>query len=523
MMYKSAQEAGWADSAIKKVLVLGGGSAGFLAAITLKMRIPHLDVTVLRSKELGIIGVGEGTTNTVPFHLHDYLKLPPRPFYEVAQPTWKLGIRFEWGTRPHFNYVFGLELDTRYKGLTKGTGHYCDEAPYEYVGYPSSLMTHEKVFYRTADGPRFNPDEMALHIENEQFVAWLEGQARASGVNIIDDTVVEVPQNERGIAGLKLVSGPTITADLYVDSSGFVSLLLGKTLKEPFVSFKHALFCDKAVVGGWARTDEPIKPYTTAETMQCGWAWRIDHEHRINRGYVYCSSFISDEEAEREFRSKNPKIVKTRIVKFISGCYQRGWVKNVVGIGNAYGFVEPLEATSLATICLQAASVTETLSSSKGMVSEVLKELHNKRSWRIWDSNRDFLAVHYKFNRRFDNPFWRECWEKTDIGAGQELVEYFQENGPSGLWRVPLFQKEEYRSYGMEGYFAMLVGMQVPYHRTYEPDAREREVWSNLQMELKQAAMNAYSVKEALEHVRNPEFEWPKELYNRPQGIGLRR
>ncbi|HEV8604496.1 MAG TPA: tryptophan 7-halogenase [Tepidisphaeraceae bacterium] len=508
---------------IQKVLVLGGGSAGFLAAITLKIKLPHLEVTVLRSKDLGIIGVGEGTTNTVPFHLFDYLKLPLKGFYEIAQPTWKLGIRFEWGTRPHFNYVFGLELDTRHKGLAKGTGHYCDVAPYEYVGYPSSLMTNNKVFYRTPNGPRLNPDEMALHIENELLVAWLEGQARSCGVKIMDDTVIEVLQDEGGITALKLVSGQTATADMFVDSSGFVSLLLGKTLKEPFVSFKHALFCDKAVIGGWARTDEPIKPYTTAETMQCGWAWQIEHEHRINRGYVDCSSFISDEEAEREFRSKNPKVEKTRIVKFISGCYQRGWVKNVVGIGNAYGFVEPLEATSLATICLQASMLTETLNSSKGMVSELAKELYNKRGSRAWDSNRDFLGVHYKFNRRFDNPFWRECREKTDIGAGQELVEYFQENGPSGLWRVPLFQNEEYRNYGMEGYFAMLVGMQVPYQRTYEPEPREREIWQKVQMDLKQAAMNAYSVKEALDMVRQPDFEWPGELYNRPQGIGLRR
>jgi tryptophan halogenase len=509
---------------IQKILVLGGGSAGFLAAITLKIKLPHLDVTVLRSKDLGIIGVGEGTTNTIPFHLFDYLKLSPKTFYEIAQPTWKLGIRFEWGTRPHFNYVFGLELDTRYKGLVKGTGHYCDDSPYEYVGYPSALMTNNKVFYRGPNGqPRLNADEIALHIENEQFVSWLEGQARACGVNIIDDTVIEVLQDDHGITGLKLVSGPTATADLFVDSSGFVSLLLGKTFKEPFVSFKHALFCDKAVVGGWMRTDEPIKPYTTAETMQCGWAWQIEHENRINRGYVYSSAFISDEEAEREFRARNPKVEKTRIVKFISGCYQRGWVKNVVAIGNAYGFVEPLEATSLATICLQAATLTETLISSHCMVSALGKELYNKRGWRVWDSNRDFLGVHYKFNRRFDNPFWRECWEKTDIGAGQELVEYFQENGPSGLWRVPLFQNSEYRNYGMEGYFAMMVGMQVPYKRTYEPEPRELELWKKVQMELKQAAMSAYSVKEALEIVRQPDFQWPKELYNRPQGIGLRR
>src|SRR3954463_14377474 len=121
MELKFTQENTWKDSPIQKVLVLGGGSAGFLSAITLKVKIPQLEVTVLRSKELGIIGVGEGTTNTVPYHLHSYLKLDPKRFYAIAKPMWKLGIRFEWGTRPYFNYVFGLELDCRYKGLSKGT------------------------------------------------------------------------------------------------------------------------------------------------------------------------------------------------------------------------------------------------------------------------------------------------------------------------------------------------------------------------------------------------------------------
>ena len=111
-----------ANPCIKEVLVLGGGSAGFLSAITLKVKLPHLKVTVLRSKELGIIGVGEGTTTTVPYHLHEFLKLPVKSFYQITQPTWKLGIRFIWGTRPYFNFIFGPEMDARHKGMRKGAG-----------------------------------------------------------------------------------------------------------------------------------------------------------------------------------------------------------------------------------------------------------------------------------------------------------------------------------------------------------------------------------------------------------------
>src|SRR5207245_3035829 len=142
------------------------------------------------------------------------------------------------------------------------------------------------------------------------------------GIAIHDDLVSEVKQDEAGVAGLVLKSGGTLAADLYIDCSGFGSLLLGKTLHEPYQSFAPTLFCDRAIWGGWQRTDEPIRPYTTAEAMDAGWCWRIDHEFLINRGYVYSSAFLSDEEAEREFRAKNPKVETTRPVKFVSGRYE---------------------------------------------------------------------------------------------------------------------------------------------------------------------------------------------------------
>src|SRR5205814_5969658 len=145
--------------------------------------------------------------------------------------------------------------------------------------------------------------------------------------------------------GRRLESGAVLDADLFVDASGFRAQLLGKTLKEPFYSYKDSLFCDKAVVGGWKREAEPIKPYTTAETMDAGWCWQIEHEHHINRGYVYSSSFISDEAALAEFLRKNPKVaIQPRVVRFRTGRYQRTWIGNVVAVGNATGFVEPLEA-----------------------------------------------------------------------------------------------------------------------------------------------------------------------------------
>src|SRR5258705_11821873 len=172
---------------------------------------------------------------------------------------------------------------------------------------------------------------------------------------------------------------------------------------------------------------------------------------------------------------------------------------------------------------MQSQILVESLRSCHGHVSECMRELFNARGMRMWDSVRDFLAVHYKFNTRVDNAFWRECWEKTDIGAAEEIVEYCKENGPSGLWRVPLFQSTEYKNYGMEGYFAMLVGMKVPYRKTYEPTPSERQHWIQIQQHLKAATNQAYSTEEALQLVRSPGWEWPKDVFQWPQGIGLRR
>src|SRR5204863_2733497 len=191
--------------------------------------------------------------------------------------------------------------------------------------------------------------------------------------------------------------GATASADLFIDCSGFYSLLLGKAFAEPYTSFRNALFCDRAVVGGWDRTDEPIKPYTTAETMESGWCWQIEHEHKIIRGYVYSSAFISDEDAEREIRAKNPKIGKTRIIRFVTGRYARGWVKNVVGIGNATGFVEPLEATALGMIAVQSQQLADTLSDSDLRPTPTQVANYNAYHAENWDTIRGFIALHYKF------------------------------------------------------------------------------------------------------------------------------
>ena len=501
--------------AIRSILVLGGGSAGFLAAITLKTRIPSLQVTVLKSPDIGIIGVGEGTTVAVPQHLHGYLGIDLREFHARAEPLWKLGIRFYWGSRPFFDFPFSHQLDTQYSSLSRSTGYYCTDPDWSYVGLQTGLMSHNAAFHRQSNGfpalSREVTNDLAYHIENEKFVGWCDGHARGLGVEIIDGTVADVRRDETGIAALVLESRRELSAHLYVDSSGFYSRLLGKEMAEPFLSFKSTLLCDRAVVGGWAREDEQIKPYTVAETMDAGWCWQIDHENRINRGYVYSSSFISDDAAEREFRVKNPKVPATRIVKFVSGRYERAWVENVVGIGNSAGFVEPLEATSLSAICTQCKVLAESLIDSNLLPGPAYRHQFNVRNALSWDMIRQFLGVHYRFNTRLETPFWRECREKVDIYAASEIVEFYREAGPSVLFRTNLLEAVD--PFGMEGYLSMLVGQQVPYRNVPPVAEREWSTWANIRRVIAEKSRAGVTVAEVLQLIRDPRWQWPVGLY----------
>lgn len=490
---------------VKNVIILGGGSAGFLAAIALKSKLAGLSVEVIRSKEIGIIGVGEGSTPPMTRFLHEYIGVGLKKFFEVAQPSWKLGLKFIWGSRPFFHYPFGVHLEGTPASLSKPAGFYCEEEMTDETLF-SAMMSRDRAVPRSpSGGPSFDSN-LAYHFENEKLVGYLESYALAIGVTIREDSVQEVQQDEGGISGLKLASGNFAIADLYVDCSGFASLLLGKTLGEPFISYKQTLFCERAIVGGWERTDEPIKPYTTCETMDAGWCWQIEHFGRINRGYVYAPDFISDDAALQEFTQKNPKLSATRVVRFVSGRYRNAWVKNVVAIGNAAGFVEPLEASSLGVICARSRLLTNMLANCEREVRGSQVELFNRENAANWDSIRDFLAVHYRFNTRLDTPFWQHCRQHTDLAGATPILEYFQANGPDPFWAAALFSPFE--AFGVAAYFALLVGQRVPYRCAGEMSEREMNAWDARRRHFRDQAMKAMTVKEAMEMIRSPKWKW---------------
>jgi tryptophan halogenase len=462
---------------IRSVLVLGGGSAGLLAGLTLKRKLPELEVEVVFSSRIGVIGVGEGTVPYVPHHLHVYLGFDEHEVFTALQPVFKLGVRFQWGKRPHFDYTFsGRQHSWRTPELPRNNGFYGFEDP-SAMDLPSALMDRGKALPRRPDGlPDLPPagSNLAWHLENRLFVNWLETACRRQGVRFTDAEVAGVETGEQGIAAIRLNDGSERRADFYIDSSGFASELLGKALGEPFVDFSSSLFCDRAVAGGWERADEPVLPYTLSETMEAGWCWRIDHPDRIHRGYVYSSAHSTDEQAVEAYRQVAPKAADPRIVRFRSGHHRRGWIGNVAGVGNAAGFVEPLEATALMVICLQCRWLADGWIDSERRPNESMRDLFNAMNVRLWSQIRDFLAVHYRFNDRLDNGFWRRCREEIPLHELEALATFYRENGPSAINTGHLLPGDPF---GIEGYLAMLVGLKVPHQRSYVASPPEMNHW----------------------------------------------
>ena len=493
---------------IQNVLILGAGSAGLLAAIAIKRKLPALTVTVVRSSDIGVIGVGEGTTPALPKHLFGYLGLSQARFYRQAEPTWKLGIRFLWGPRPHFDYTFEHQLDGKWNNLPRPNGFYTDE-DFRGVSIGSALMEAGKVFTRSPQaggGPQMDVP-YGFHIENLKLVATLEALAEELGVAFVEGKVSGAERGPAGLAAVLLDDGRRLAADLFVDSSGFRSELLGRALEEPFADYGRALFCDRAVIGGWERTTEPILPYTIAETMEAGWAWQIEHEHHINRGYVYSSQAISDEAACAEFLGKNPKAPQSpRVVRFRSGRYRRVWVENVVAIGNAAGFVEPLEATALMMVTQQCETLIGLLAQVALRPTPSLRDLYNRLTGEAFDVIRDFLALHYRLNTRLDNDFWRHCRADTDLGALGPLLDFYQENGPS-LAARPLVPKDG-NTNGLAGYLAMLVGNRTPHEARHEPAPAERAAWNQILAGFQTQAAQGLTVAQTLAMIRSPQWQW---------------
>lgn len=420
-------------SPIKHIAVVGASSAGLLSALTLKQFFPQLKVSVLHSSNHPPIGVGESTTAWLPQFLHDTLKIDRTEFCRAVCPIWKLGIRFEWGQPGDyfFNYTFDRQFGYDSAKLKKPMGSYALHDMHEASRF-SVLMNkrHAPIWINSDNQINIVPEGYGYHLGIREFTDFLIKKSKDLGVEFYELEVLDAKLDHSGnIKELNCTGGTTVEADLFVDATGFQSKLLGKTMQEPFKSFSDRLFCDSAIVGS-SPCGQAVFPFTTATTMQSGWRWRIDLKDRISFGYVYSSSFCSDEDAKQEFLQSVPKITQSLgKITFRSGRYQRFWVNNVIAVGNASGFVEPLESTGQHMIAETLWRVILDLQDSQLSPSPLLISTTNRYIARLWDEICDFLTLHFKFNYKLNSPFWEHCHQNTDLGNIQELVKLYQDSG----------------------------------------------------------------------------------------------
>jgi tryptophan halogenase len=449
------------DGTCRSIGVIGGGTAGYLTALAIRKAHPELEVTLVESSSVPIIGVGEATTPLMPNFLHGLLGFEIQELFDEVKPTFKLGIRFEWGEPgdSYFNYPFGpsslLEPYTYDKNITN----------YSLYSMLMSAGALPLVEANHGQHHSFLKPYTAYHLDNVRFVGFLTKKAKERGVKCIDALIdrAETCDGFDGcpeIAGIHLADGRRLQFDLYLDCTGFRSLLLEKTLQSKFISYEKSLFTDTAIVADVPHGGR-LKPYTLAETMDSGWCWNIPQVELDHRGYVFSSAFCKREEAIAEMRRKNPSMHEHRIVTFRSGRHEVFWQSNVIAIGNAYAFVEPLESTALHMIITQIRLLLDVL--PVRMNERGIPRFLNRKVAEHWDYIKWFLSLHYRFNRKLDTPFWRACREETDVSEHGELLSYFQERGPLSYHPSgPGFFKIPDPLWGPSGIDVILLGQKVP-------------------------------------------------------------
>ncbi|MEH2158434.1 tryptophan halogenase family protein [Nostoc sp.] len=479
--------------------ILGGGTAGYLTALAFRALRPDIKVTLLESSAIPVIGVGEATTPELVKFLHSprFLGLDIVDFYQRVLPTWKLGIKFQWGLPGDYEFTFPFQRGRLLESLL-----YDSTLNNQSLG--AMLMSGDRApIFDRGDGTPLSllhQIRWAYHLDNRRFVRYLQEEAIAAGIQHIDVQISDAQMSADGetISHLITEDGRKLTYDLYIDCSGFRSMLLEQKLGSKFVSYQDTLSTDQAIAATVPHNGT-IKPYTLAETMNNGWCWNIPFEDADHRGYVFSSAFCSADQALEEMRAKNPGMGDPWLVKFRSGRHEHFWKGNVVAIGNSYGFVEPLESTAIHMIVLELELLLTNFPASKQ--DEGVKSVLNRKISDRWDALRWFLGIHYKFNHRLSTPFWQAANRDTDISGAVERLALFSERAPLSYRNSMFYTLHPPEFFSDDhSYDTLLAGQQVS-ARFVEP-IEDLATWQRQLAILKGLASTAMPQHQALSCLR---------------------
>lgn len=401
----------------KSIVIVGGGTAGWIAASLLATHWQDkgFTITLVESPDIGIIGVGEGSTPPLKGFM-DTIGVDEAEWMAECGATYKVGIAFkDWSTKPGFSHYFHpfLSQTDQFTAPAFFYNSHLRRNGVDLQGHPNHFFLAAELSRQKLAPvvPKNFPFEIhyGYHFDSVLLGKFLAKKAATKGVHYKQATVVDVVLDSAGnIDTLTTSEGEAIKADFYIDSTGFRSQLLQKALNVPFISYADSLFNDSAVVFPTPQ-GEVIASHTSATALKYGWAWAIPLTHRIGNGYVYSSRFCSAEDAEAELRAHLGLLdsdVESRHLKFKVGRAAVSWEKNCLAVGLSQGFVEPLEATALDMV--QETVVRFIEAYNKGQYSAQYRDEFNTRINGRFDAIRDYIVCHYRINSRTDTEYWLE-------------------------------------------------------------------------------------------------------------------
>ncbi|MDE2081056.1 MAG: tryptophan 7-halogenase [Burkholderiales bacterium] len=424
------------------IVIVGGGTSGWMTAAALaKMLQGRYRITLVESDEIGTIGVGEATIPMIAL-FNRLLDLDENEFMRQTQGTFKLGIEFvNWGRLGdrylHGFGVVGQEnatvdfhqywLKQSLAGKARGLEHYSINT--------AACLSH-KFMRPRPDMPNSPLSQIAyaFHFDASLYARFLRDFSQARGVTRIEGRIADVALREGDghVASLTLQSGRKIEGDLFIDCSGFRALLIEGALKTGYEDWSHWLPCDRAVAVPCASAGE-LLPYTRSTARQAGWQWRIPLQHRIGNGHVFCSRYMSEDEATGILLGNldGAPLAEPRPIRFTTGKRRQAWNRNVVSIGLACGFIEPLESTS---IHLVQVGIAHLLTYFPGTGFDAAdRDRYNQVMNQEYEWVRDFIILHYKATERSDSPFWNYCREMDVPATLRQRIELFRTHGR--VWR----------------------------------------------------------------------------------------
>ncbi len=446
---------------IKKIVIVGGGTSGWMtaAALSKQFKDKAVDIRLIESSEMGTIGVGEATIPTLR-RFYGKLGFSDLDVLNATNGTCKLGIEFKGWTGNNSSFIhpfglFGQEVNSvpfhHYFNKLKHSG---DNTPFADYSLGVNLAKNNK-FFQPPIKPKNQLEvfDWALHFDAGLFGDLMRNYSTGNGVKVTDSKIIHVDlsQKDGSIETLHLESGEKVSADLYIDCSGFSAYLIQQVMNTGFEDWSHYLVCDTAVAVQSELVGDPIAR-TVAHAQKAGWQWQIPLQSRMGNGIVYSSQFIEEDEAISAMLSNiDGKITQEpRSFSFTPGRRKKAWNKNCVAVGLASGFLEPLESTALAVVETAIEKIADFIADEEYGQEEADK--FNYAMGCEYERVRDFIILHYKLNGRTDSPMWQHCRDLDIPDTLKEKMAAFKKDG--SLNKLP------WEIFGNDSWLAMYDGFE---------------------------------------------------------------